>query len=234
VRIEKINGHSADAVSDGPRYEDLAVAYPSQSLTLNPEDPTLKTIESLTPIGFGSRVLISGAPGSGKTEILHRILAALADSKDLEVSIVLVGIRPEEITASQDGPLTPSATLSFAASTDSQGKALERAVDAAKRVAARGSHALVLVDTLDGVDPQTARRALASARNLADGGSLTVIATASHAFGGETTVIALDATLSSTGQWPAIDVKRSTTIKPELLVGEDGAKAIVQARVAAS
>jgi transcription termination factor Rho len=234
VRIEKINGNSADAVSDGPRYEDLAVAYPSRQLTLNAEDPTLKAIESLTPVGFGSRVLITGAAGSGKTEILHRILAALADSKDLEVSIVLVGVRPEEITASQDGSLTPSATLSFAASADSQGKALERAVEAAKRVAVRGSHALVLIDTLDGVDQQISRRVLASARNLADGGSLTVIATASHVFGGETTVIALDANPSSTGQWPAIDVKRSTTIKPELLVGEDGAKAIVEARTAAS
>jgi transcription termination factor Rho len=233
VRIEKINGHSAEAVSEGPRYEDLPVAYPSQPLALDPEDPTLKAIGSLTPIGLGSRVLIIGAPGSGKTEVLRRIQAALSDAEDLEVSLVLVGVRPEEITASQDGALTPSATLSFAASADSQGKAVERAIDTAKRVAVRGSHALVLIDTLDGLDPHAARRALVNARNLADGGSLTVIATASRAFGGETTVIALDAALANSGRWPALDLAACTTLKAELLVGEDGLKSIIQARSAA-
>jgi transcription termination factor Rho len=178
-------------------------------------------------------VLITGAPGSGKTETLRRIQTALSEAQDLEVSLVLVGVRPEEITASQDAPLTPSATLSFAASADSQGKAVERAIDTAKRVAARGSHALVLIDTLDGLDPQMARRALVSARNLADGGSLTVIATASCAFGGETTVIALDVALAGAGRWPALDLTASTTLKAELLVGEDGVKAIIEARAAA-
>jgi transcription termination factor Rho len=233
VRIESINGHSAEAVSEGPRYEDLPVAYPNQPLTLDPNDPTLKAIESLTPIGLGSRVLITGAPGSGKTETLRRIQTALSEAQDLEVSLVLVGVRPEEITASRDAPLTPSATLSFAASADSQGKAVERAIDTAKRVAARGSHALVLIDTLDGLDPQLARRALVSARNLADGGSLTVIATASRAFGGETTVIALDVVLAGAGRWPALDLTASRTLKAELLVGEDGVKAIIKARAAA-
>ena len=233
VRIESINGHSAEAVSEGPRYEDLPVAYPNQPLTLDPNDPMLKAIESLTPIGLGSRVLITGAPGSGKTETLRRIQTALSEAQDLEVSLVLVGVRPEEITASRDAPLTPSATLSFAASADSQGKAVERAIDTAKRVAARGSHALVLIDTLDGLDPQLARRALVSARNLADGGSLTVIATASRAFGGETTVIALDVVLAGAGRWPALDLTASRTLKAELLVGEDGVKAIIKARAAA-
>ena len=58
----------------------------------------------------------------------------------------------------------------------------------------------MLIDSLDGVPPQVARKALVAARNLRDGGSLTLIATASEPFGGETTVIALDATLTSTGQ----------------------------------
>jgi transcription termination factor Rho len=233
VRIEKINGNSAESVSEGPRFEDLPAAYPSKLLPLDPQDPTLKAIETLTPIGLGSRALIIGAPGSGKTETLRRIQAALSEAEDLEVSLVLVGARPEEITASQDGTLTPSSTLSFAASADSQGKAVERAIDAAKRVAARGSHALVLIDTLDGLDPHAARRALVSARNLADGGSLTVIATASRAFGGETTVIALDVRLAGVGSWPALDLAASTTLKADLLVGEDGVKAITKARAAA-
>ncbi len=106
-------------------------------------------------------------------------------------------------------------------------------MDAAKRVAARGGHALVLIDSLDGLQPHAARKVLAAARNLRDGGSLTVIATASRPFGGETTVIALDVALTSTGRQPIIDLVNSGTLKPELLVGDDGAEAITKAHAAA-
>jgi transcription termination factor Rho len=91
----------------------------------------------------------------------------------------------------------------------------------------------VLIDTLDGLNPQAARKALASARNLREGGSLTVIATATQPFGGESTVIALDVALTSTGRQPILDLAASGTLKPELLVGNDGAQAITQARASA-
>ena len=74
---------------------------------------------------------------------------------------------------------------------------------------------------------------MAAARNLREGGSLTVIATASRPFGGESTVIALDAVLTSTGRQPILDLTGSGTLRPELLVGEDGAAAITKARAAA-
>jgi len=91
----------------------------------------------------------------------------------------------------------------------------------------------VLIDGLDGLHPQAARKTLAAARNLRDGGSLTVIATALRPFGGETTVIALDGALASTGREPILDLAESGTLRPELLVGEDGARAITQARATA-
>jgi transcription termination factor Rho len=125
------------------------------------------------------------------------------------------------------------AALSFAASADAQAQAVERALDGAKRVAARGGDALVLIDTLEGLPPQAARKALAAARKLRDGGSLTVIATAARPLGGETAVIALDVALTSTGRQPILDLLASGTLKPELLVGEDGAAAITRARAAA-
>jgi transcription termination factor Rho len=105
-------------------------------------------------------------------------------------------------------------------------------MDGAKRVAARGGHALVLIDSLDGLHPPAARKTLAAARNLRDGGSLTVIATATSPFGGETTVIALEGGLTESGL-PILDLAASGTLKPELLVGEDGAKAIAKARAEA-
>jgi transcription termination factor Rho len=101
------------------------------------------------------------------------------------------------------------------------------------RIASRGSNALVLIDGLDGLHPHAARKALAAARNLRDSGSLTIIATASRPLGGETTVIALDGALTSTGRQPILDLVNSGTLRAELLVGEDGAEAITKARAAA-
>jgi transcription termination factor Rho len=233
VRIDTINGTSADAVADGVRYEDLPVSWPSQRLALDSKDPTLEAIEWLTPLGRGSRAVIVGARHAGKTETLRRLLEALSGREDLECSVVLVGVRPEEIAEWQDSRPVPAAALSFAASADTQGQAVERAIDAAKRVATRGADAIVLIDSLDGLNAHAARKALASARNLREGGSLTVIATASQPFGGETTVIALDSALTSTGRQPILDLASSGTLKAELLVGEDGAEAIVKARATA-
>jgi transcription termination factor Rho len=234
VRIDTINGDSADAVSAGTRYEDLPVDYPGERFALEASDPTLQAIEWLTPFGRGSRVVIVGAARAGKSETLRALLYAISAREDVEATIVLAGARPEEIGRwQQDEKHTSAAALSFAASADSQGQAVERAIDAAKRVAARGGHAVVLIDSLDGLHPHAARKALAAARKLREGGSLTVIATAAKPFGGESTVIALDVALTSTGRQPILDLAASGTLRPELLVGEDGATAILKARAEA-
>jgi transcription termination factor Rho len=235
VRVDTINGAPADSVvAEGTRYDDLVVAYPSEHLVFDSEDPTLKAIEWLTPIGRGSRVVIAGGERAGKTEALRRIAAALAGREGLELSLVLAGARPEEIAEWQDGPLAPAVSLSFAASPDAQGQAVEAAIETAKRLATRGADAVVLIDTLVGLHPHSARKALAAARNLKEGGSLTVIATAARALGGETTVIVLDHLLAGTGRFPALDLVHSGTLRPELLVGEDGAEAIARARATAA
>ncbi|MCW3034655.1 MAG: transcription termination factor Rho, partial [Solirubrobacterales bacterium] len=233
VRVEQINGASADAVSAGARYEDLPVDYPSERFALESKDPTLGAIEWLTPFGRGSRVSIVGASRSGKTETLRALLAALSGREGLELSLVLAGVRPEEIAQWQAGEPAPVAALSFAASPDTQAQAVERAIDTAKRAASRGADAVVLIDGLDGMPPHAARKALAAARNLREGGSLTLIATAGRPVGGETTVIALDVSLTSTGRQPILDLAASGTLRPDLLVGEDGAQAITKARAEA-
>jgi transcription termination factor Rho len=233
VRVDTINGAPADTVADGARYEDLPVSWPAERLALDSKDATLEAIEWLTPLGRGSRAVIVGPALSGKTETLRRILGALAGREDLDVSVVLAGARPEEIQEWSEGPVAPAASAGFAASADSQGQAVERTIDAAKRTAARGGHALVLIDSLDGLNPHAARKALAAARNLREGGSLTVIATASSPLGGETTIIALDRAMTATGRQPILDLAASGTLKLELLVGEDGAAAVTKARAEA-
>ena len=233
VRVDTINGAPAEEVAEGTPYDDLPCAFPSVRLELGSDDPTLKAIEWLTPIGRGSRVVITGGALAGKTETLRRLAAALAGVEELELSLVLIGVRPEEAADWKAGPVAPASSLTLAAGADAQGQALERAIETAQRIAARGGHAVVLVDTLDGVAPAVARRALAAARAIVDGGSLTVIATATTPLGGETTVIGLDATRTAARNFPALDLRASGILRPELLVGDAGADAIAAARAEA-
>ena len=234
VRVDTINGRPADEVAEGTRFEDLPAAFPAERFELGSEDPTVNAIEWLTPFGKGSRVVIAGAPRAGKSEAIKRIAAALAGRDGLEVSVVLAGVRPEEAAEWADGPVAPVAALSFAASPDAQAQAVEQAIEQGRRVAARGGDAVVLADTLEYLGAGAARRALAAARNITGGGSLTVIATAAAPLGGETTVVTLDDTLTALGRFPALDLTRSGTLRPELLVGDAGAEAIAKARAEAA
>ncbi len=229
VRVDTINDRPADELADSTRFDDLPAAFPQDVFRFGSEDPTLEAIERLAPIGRGSRVTIAGSSRTGKTEALRRLAAALSGDERLQLSVALAGVRPEEI-AEWSGSLRPAAAVSLAASPDAQDHTVELVVDQARRLAARGADAVVLIDSLDGLHQNAARKALAAARNIVDGGSLTVIATASEPIGGETTVIALDRALASSGRFPAIDVMGSGTIRAELLVGEAGAEEIRRVR----
>jgi transcription termination factor Rho len=228
IRVDTINGRPADEVAEGTKFEDLPSIWPSERLALGSEDVTLKAVEWLTPFGKGSRVLIAGGPRAGKSELARGIVDALAGADGIELLVVLAGVRPEEV-----GDWTepaPVSAVSFAATPDAQAQAVEQVIEQGRRVAARGGDAVVVVDTLEYLPPQLARRALAAARNIADGGSLTVIATAPAPFGGESTVVALDAQLTALRRFPALDLPGSGTLRADALVGEAGAEAIAKAR----
>ncbi len=230
IRIDAVNGQPAEELSGRPRFDELPAAFPSERLELAREEPALSALDALAPIGKGSRVTIVGDARVGKSLTLRRIAGALARQPQLHTLVVLAGVRPEETGDWSEAPTLPEQAVSFAASTDAQDQAVTSVIDQARRIAARGADAVVLLDTLDGLHPYAARRALAAARNIVDGGSLTVIATASRPLGGETTVIALDARLASGGPDPALDVLATGTLRAELLVGEEGAAAIALAR----
>ncbi len=232
VRVDTINGKPADEVAEGTKFEDLPASWPSERLALDSDDANLKTVEWLTPFGKGSRVLIAGGPRAGKSELARAIAAALNSREGLDVLVALAGARPEE-SGDWDAP-APAAISPLASSPDAQAQAVEQAVEQGRRVAARGGDAVVVIDSLEYVPPQAARRALAAARNITDGGSLTVIATAPAAFGGETTVIALDAQLTALQRFPALDLPGSGSLRPEALVGDAGAEAIAKARAEAA
>lgn len=234
IRVDTINGRPADEVAEGTHFDDLPCGFASERFALGAEDPTLKAIEWLTPFGRGSRVALVGPARAGKSEALRRLAGALhgQDAVD-QLSIVLAGVRPEEVATWREIGVEPLAALTLSASSDAQAQAVERAVETARRVAARGGHAVVVVDSLDALPGTAARRTLGAARNIEGGGSLTVLAATSQPLGGETTVIAFDRDLTSTGRFPALDLTQSGTLRPELLVGQAGADAIAQARAAA-
>jgi len=233
IRVDTINGRAADEVAEGTKYDDLPCTWATDRIALDDEDATLKAIEWLTPFGRGSRVVIAGGPRAGKTEALRRLAGALTRQEDLECSLVLAGVRPEEIGDWKAGPLQPAVELGLGAAPDAHAQAIERAIETGRRVAARGGHAVVLIDTIEHVPEPVARRTLAAARNIVDGGSLTIIATAGAPVGGATTVIALDAALTASARIPALDLTASATIRAELLVGKKGAEAIAEARATA-
>ena len=235
VRVDTINGKPADEVAEGTPFDELPCTWPSERIALDGgDDPTLRAIEWLTPFGRGSRVTVTGAALAGKSDALRRIAAALSGREELDVSVVLAGVRPEEAAEwAQDGPVEPTAAVHAGATGEAQAQAIERAVETAKRIAVRGGHAVLVIDGLDALTPAAARRTIAAARALVEGGSLTVIAASTLPVGGETTVVALDAALTGAGRFPALDLVRSGVLRPERLVGDEGAKAIAQARAEA-
>jgi transcription termination factor Rho len=230
VRIETINGVPAAEALRATRIEELEADFPRVLLPLGEADPTLAAIGRLAPIGRGSRAVIAGPSRSGKSEAVKRLSEALDAASDLTLEVLLVGIRPEELGEWKALPGATVSGLSFAAAADAQANVVEQAVERGRRVAARGGDAVLLIDTLDGLHPPAARRVLGAARNLRDGGSLTIIATAERPVGGETTVVVLDRALVASGRLPAVDPLASGTLRAELLVGEEGAEAIRRAR----
>lgn len=229
VRVDTINGKPAEEVAEGTKFEDLPATFATERFEFGSEDATVSAIEWLAPFGKGSRVTVSGGPQSGKTETLRRLAGALAGREGLDVSVVLAGTRPEEI-AEWGEALAPSACVTFAASPDAQAQCVEQVVEQGRRVAARGGDAVVFVDSLEYVPANAARRLIAAARNIADGGSLTIVAAAPAPIGGETTVIALDGALARQRRFPAVDLAASATMRAELLVGEKGAEEIARKR----
>jgi transcription termination factor Rho len=212
VRIDTINGLPADEAVVGTRLEDLEVDFPTVTVALGTDAP-LAAVTAAAPFGLGSRVIVAGPSRSGRSELLRRIAEQIAAAEGLEVELLAVGVRPEELSAWKDVPNATSSGLTFAASVDAQEAAIEQAAERGRRIAVRGGNAVLLIDTLDGVGTASARRTMAAARNLRTAGSLTVVATARAPLGGETTVIAL----AGGGEPLTLDPALSGTLRGDLL-----------------
>jgi transcription termination factor Rho len=259
VRLDTVNGGPVEDAKNRPDFNKLTPLYPNQRLRLEttPDRLTTRVIDLIMPIGKGQRALIVSPPKAGKTTILQDIANGVArNNPECHLMVVLVDERPEEVTDMQRSVKGEVIASTFDRPPSDHTQAAELAIERAKRLVEQGKDVIVLLDSITrlgraynnaspasgrilsgGVDSTALyppKRFLGAARNIEDGGSLTIIATAMVETGstGDTVIfeefkgtgnaeLKLDRKISERRVFPAVDVNPSGTRKDELLLSTD-------------
>ena len=210
VRVAAVNGKDADPPEARPHFADLTPVHASERLA---GPPALEGV----PFGKGSRVAVAGAAGAGATRLLRRVVATLSgEPGDLAVTVVLAGARPEEVTDWRRETEAPVYGGSFDSSSADQAQAAQLAVERAKRIAERGGDAAVVIDSLDALDGELARRLFGAGRKLEEGGSLTIVAAVAE--GSEHLRVASTRVVLEAGApEPTVSTERSGAQRADLL-----------------
>ncbi|AKN16529.1 transcription termination factor Rho [Mycobacterium haemophilum DSM 44634] len=259
VRLDSINGGSVEDAKKRPEFGKLTPLYPNQRLRLEttPDRLTTRVIDLIMPIGKGQRALIVSPPKAGKTTILQDIANAITkNNPECHLMVVLVDERPEEVTDMQRSVKGEVIASTFDRPPSDHTSVAELAIERAKRLVEQGKDVVVLLDSITrlgraynnaspasgrilsgGVDSTALyppKRFLGAARNIEEGGSLTIIATAMVETGstGDTVIfeefkgtgnaeLKLDRKIAERRVFPAVDVNPSGTRKDELLLSPD-------------
>ena len=259
VRLDSVNGGPVDAARNRPEFSKLTPLYPNQRLRLETttERLTTRVIDLIMPIGKGQRALIVSPPKAGKTTIMQDIANAITkNNPECHLMVVLVDERPEEVTDMQRSVKGEVIASTFDRPPSDHTQAAELAIERAKRLVEQGKDVVVLLDSITrlgraynnaspasgrilsgGVDSTALyppKRFLGAARNIENGGSLTIIATAMVETGstGDTVIfeefkgtgnaeLKLDRKIAERRVFPAVDVNPSGTRKDELLLSTD-------------
>ncbi|KUI40486.1 transcription termination factor Rho [Mycobacterium sp. IS-1590] len=259
VRLDTVNGKPVEEAKKRPEFNKLTPLYPNQRLRLetNTEKLTTRVIDLIMPIGKGQRALIVSPPKAGKTTILQDIANAITtNNPECHLMVVLVDERPEEVTDMQRSVKGEVIASTFDRPPSDHTQAAELAIERAKRLVEQGKDVVVLLDSITrlgraynnaspasgrilsgGVDSTALyppKRFLGAARNIEEGGSLTIVATAMVETGstGDTVIfeefkgtgnaeLKLDRKIAERRVFPAVDVNPSGTRKDELLLSPD-------------
>ncbi len=259
VRLDTVNGKPVDDAKKRPEFNKLTPLYPNQRLRLETttEKLTTRIIDLIMPIGKGQRALIVSPPKAGKTTILQDIANAITtNNPECHLMVVLVDERPEEVTDMQRSVKGEVIASTFDRPPSDHTQAAELAIERAKRLVEQGKDVVVLLDSITrlgraynnaspasgrilsgGVDSTALyppKRFLGAARNIEEGGSLTIVATAMVETGstGDTVIfeefkgtgnaeLKLDRKIAERRVFPAVDVNPSGTRKDELLLSPD-------------
>ncbi len=264
LRVEAINGMNPELARSRPHFGSLTPTFPDKLINLEttPENLSTRLINLIAPIGRGQRGLIVSPPKAGKTLLLKMIAnAANTNYSDIHLMVCLIGERPEEVTDMKRSVKGQVISATFDEPVENHTRVAELALDRAKRLVESGVDVLILLDGITrltraynlampssgrtlsgGIDPgalHPAKRFFGAARNIDEGGSLTIIATCLIDTGSRMDELIyeefkgtgnmelhLDRRLAERSTFPAIDIQRSGTRREELLLDENTIKQI--------
>ena len=264
--VEKINGESLDKALARPNFEDLTPIFPNERISLENKNAStaMRVVDLISPIGKGQRGMIVSPPKSGKTTLLKGVAkAVLEKNPEMEMLILLIDERPEEVTDIKEevqGEKVEVIYSTFDELPEHHKRVSEMVIERAKRLVEHGKDVIILLDSITrlaraynmtvppsgrtlsgGLDPAALhmpKRFFGAARNMREGGSLTILATALVDTGSKMDDVVyeefkgtgnmeliLDRKLSEKRIFPAVDIEKSGTRREDLLLTDDELKA---------
>ncbi len=258
LRVETVNAIDPEQARHRPHFESLTPIFPNEFIDLEttPSNLSARLLNLIAPIGRGQRGLIVSPPKAGKTMLLKHIANGItANYSDIHLMVCLIGERPEEVTDMQRSVKGEVVASTFDEPVESHTRVAELALERAKRLAENGKDVMILLDSITRLTraynlalPPTGRtlsggldsaalyppkRFFGAARNIEEGGSLTVIATCIVDTGSRMDELIyeefkgtgnmelhLDRKLAERRVFPAMDIQRSGTRREELLLDE--------------
>ncbi|GBC59291.1 transcription termination factor Rho [Desulfonema ishimotonii] len=258
LKVEAINYEDPEVAREKILFDNLTPLYPNRKIEMenDPENYSTRIMDLMTPIGFGQRGLIVSPPRSGKTMLLQFIANSItANHKDIDLFVLLIDERPEEVTDMERSVRGEVISSTFDEPAERHVQVAEMVIDKAKRLVEHKKNVVILLDSITrlaraynsvvppsgkilsgGVDSnalQRPKRFFGAARNIEEGGSLTIIATALIDTGSRMDEVIfeefkgtgnmelqLDRRLADKRLFPAIDIKKSGTRKEELLMDQ--------------
>lgn len=264
LRVEAVNGENPEATSTRIHFDSLTPIYPNQKIVLETKNGEIsnRMIDLVSPVGKGQRGLIVAPPKAGKTILLKHIAAGITENHpDIVLMVLLIDERPEEVTDMERSVHGEVVSSTFDELPENHVKVAEMVMERAKRLVEQKKDVVILLDSITrlarahnlvmpasgrtlsgGIDPgalHKPKRFFGAARNMEEGGSLTILATALIETGSRMDDVIyeefkgtgnmelhLDRKLAEKRLFPAMDIKRSGTRKEELLVTQEELEAM--------
>lgn len=268
LRVEKVNGMPPQTSAERLHFDGLTPIYPTERLRLEtvPEELAMRMVDLVAPLGKGQRGLIVAPPKAGKTELIKEVANSIAlNNPETEIIILLIDERPEEVTDIERSVKAEVISSTFDEPPENHVKVAELTLERAKRIVEHKKDVVILMDSITrlaraynlvcppsgrtlsgGVDPSALhkpKRFLGAARNIEEGGSLTILATALVETGSRmddvifeefkgtgNMELILDRKLADRRIYPAVDIKRSGTRREDLLLTGEEMAAVWQLR----
>jgi transcription termination factor Rho len=259
LRVEAVNGLDPEQAKRRPRFDDLTAIFPNEryNLETNPRILSTRLLNLIAPIGRGQRGLIVSPPKAGKTTVLKEVANAISTNyPEVHLMVVLIGERPEEVTDMDRSVDAEVISSTFDEPVSYHVRVAEMALERAKRLVESQRHVVILLDSITrlaraynlvvppsgrtltgGLDPSALyppKRFFGAARNVEEGGSLTIVATCLVKTGSRMDDVIyeefkgtgnmelhLSRELQERRVFPAFDITQSSTRREELLLGPD-------------